>query len=130
MIPAGASPLNILVICNAAPLEIIAASKGNDFAEMSAQVNISHSVTLMDTIDRCMKKLCLTARDLDCIGVGVGPGSFTGIRIAVSTARMFAQVLGKPLVEIPTHLLFAASVPSEINDNILVAFAAKTGHLL
>jgi tRNA threonylcarbamoyladenosine biosynthesis protein TsaB len=121
--------LNILVIDTASPLEIIAACAGESAAETSALVNSSHSVTILDTIDRCLKKLGLSPGDLDIIGVGVGPGSFTGIRIAVSTARMLAQILEKPLVGIQTQLIYAVSVEAERYDNILVAFDAKKGRV-
>jgi tRNA threonylcarbamoyladenosine biosynthesis protein TsaB len=121
--------LNILVIDTASPLEIIAACAGADAVATSTLVQTSHSATLMRAIDGCLKKVGLTPRDLDCIGVGVGPGSFTGIRIAVSTARMLAQVLGKPLVGIGTQLLYAVSIEAEEGDSIMVAFDAKKGRV-
>ncbi len=121
--------MNILVIDTASPLEIVAASRGDAAAETSIAVNTSHSVTILDTIDRCLAKLGLAAADINCLGVGVGPGSFTGIRIAVSTARMMAQVLGIPLVGLPTHLLYAVSVDGERGENIMVAFDAKKGRV-
>jgi tRNA threonylcarbamoyladenosine biosynthesis protein TsaB len=121
--------LNILVIDTASPLEIIAACNGSGDVETSAPVNTSHSATILDTIDGSLKRLGLKPADIDCLGVGVGPGSFTGIRIAVSTARMLAQVIAKPLVGVKTHLLFAVSVAAEPGDGILVAFDAKKGRV-
>lgn len=121
--------MNVLVIDTASSLEIIAARAENGRAETSALSQTSHSVTILSAIDRCLARLGLTPGDLDLIGVGVGPGSFTGIRIAVSTARMLAQVLGKPLVGLPTHLLYAVSIPAEEGDGILVAFDAKKGRV-
>jgi tRNA threonylcarbamoyladenosine biosynthesis protein TsaB len=121
--------LNILVIDTASPLEIIAAARGDAAAETSIVVNTSHSVTIIDTIGRCLNTLGIAASELNCLGVGIGPGSFTGIRIAVSTARMLAQVLGIPLVGIPTQLLFAVSVDAGIGENILIAFDAKKGRV-
>lgn len=121
--------MNVLVIDTASSFEIIAACTGNGAIETSSLPQTSHSVTILPAIDRCLSCLGLAPRDLDLIGVGVGPGSFTGVRIAVSTARMLAQVLGKPLVGLPTHLLYAVSTPAEAGDGILVAFDAKKGRV-
>lgn len=121
--------MNILVIDTASPIEIVAACAGTGAVETSTLVQTSHSTTLMGTIDGCLDKLGLDPRGLDCIGTGIGPGSFTGIRIAVTTARMLAQVLGKPLVGVKTQLLFAVSAGAAEGENILVAFDAKKGRV-
>ncbi len=121
--------MNILVIDTASSLEIIAAARGDEATETSIVVTTSHSVTIMDAIGGCLERLGLGAGDLDCLGVGVGPGSFTGIRIAVSAARMLAQVLGIPLVGLPTHLLYAVSVKADTGENMLIAFDAKKGRV-
>ena len=49
----------------------------------------------------------------------------TGVRIAVSTARMMAQILNIPLVGLQTQDIFAASVENEPDEKILVSFDAK-----
>ncbi|MBN1497840.1 MAG: tRNA (adenosine(37)-N6)-threonylcarbamoyltransferase complex dimerization subunit type 1 TsaB [Spirochaetes bacterium] len=121
--------MNVLVIDTASSLEIIAACAKRGGAMSSALPQTSHSVTILPAIDRCLSRLGITPGDLDLIGVGVGPGSFTGIRIAVSTARMLAQVLGRPLVGLPTHLIYAVSISAEEGDAILVAFDAKKGRV-
>jgi tRNA threonylcarbamoyladenosine biosynthesis protein TsaB len=45
----------------------------------------------------------LTVRDLDRIAVGIGPGSFTGLRIAIAYAKSFAYAAGVPLVGISSY---------------------------
>lgn len=51
-----------------------------------------HSEFLLSEIENALLKLNIKLSDLDCMGVVVGPGSFTGIRISVATIKAFATV--------------------------------------
>ena len=53
----------------------------------------------------------LTAHDIDIFGVAIGPGSFTGLRIGLSTAKGFSYATGKPIVAVPTLEAFAWHFP-------------------
>jgi tRNA threonylcarbamoyladenosine biosynthesis protein TsaB len=119
--------LNILLIDTATNTEIVAASSGNIVSDQTRKVDVSHSATLLESIDRAVKGIGIELSDLNVIGVGIGPGSFTGIRIALTTARMFAQVFELPLIGIKTHLIYALSAVGNANpgENILIAFDAK-----
>lgn len=121
--------MNLLVLDSASSLEIVAAGNGETAVGLCEPVTASHSATLLRSIDSCLASIGLAPRDLDGIAVGVGPGSFTGIRIAVSTARMLAQVLGKPLAGITTPRIFALSLDARPEEGILVAFDAKKGRV-
>ncbi len=57
---------------------------------------------LVPSIDRTIKRLDWKKSDLDCIVVVNGPGSFTGIRTAVVTARTIAQALRIPVIGVGT----------------------------
>lgn len=61
-----------------------------------------HSVYLIPNIVEILNKQKLTIRDLDAIGVNIGPGSFTGIRISAVIARVFAQAANLKLVGVPS----------------------------
>ena len=56
------------------------------------------SERLVPMLEELLAEAGITWRDLDVLGVGVGPGNFTGIRIAVATARGLALGLGIPAV--------------------------------
>lgn len=85
----------------------------------------SHSITLFESIDRSLLSLGITINDINLIGAGIGPGSFTGIRIAVTSARMLSQVLAVPIVGFQTHRIFASSVKGTSGERIIIAFDAK-----
>ena len=57
---------------------------------------------LMPLLEEVLVEACVTWRDLARIGVGIGPGNFTGIRISVATARGLALSLGIPAIGITT----------------------------
>lgn len=57
---------------------------------------------LMPMLESMLSEENLTWADLDAIGVGTGPGNFTGIRISVAAARGLALGLGKPAIGVST----------------------------
>jgi len=117
--------LNILTIDTATDFELISVTSDGKTYEFAENVKMSHSVTMFHSIKQILDEASLSIKDISLIGVGVGPGSFTGVRIAVSTARMIAQILDIPLVGVTTQDIFAASVHREGREKVLVAFDAK-----
>ncbi len=67
-------------------------------AETTINIKKNHSITLMHAIDFLMASLDWTPKDLDRIVVAEGPGSYTGLRIAVATAKTLAHTLNIELV--------------------------------
>lgn len=79
-------------------------------SEYSINHKLTHSEQLMPSIDRMLSSLGYLPKDLDAIGVCIGPGSFTGIRIGVAAANAMAMTLGIPVVGISSLQAMAYSV--------------------
>jgi len=71
-------------------------------SEVYWQSRNNHSVELMPTLVRTLERLNLGPRDLAAIGVAIGPGSFTGLRIGLSVAKGLAQAQNLAVVGVPT----------------------------
>lgn len=61
-----------------------------------------HSQNIMPMVDRLLADIGADINDMDAFAVTVGPGSFTGLRIGIATARAFAQAANKPVVGVST----------------------------
>ncbi|OPH53136.1 tRNA N6-adenosine(37)-N6-threonylcarbamoyltransferase complex dimerization subunit TsaB [Paenibacillus ferrarius] len=71
---------------------------GKLLGEVSSYAERNHSIGLIPHIQELLAKLNLKPKDLQAIAVGQGPGSYTGVRIAVSVAKTFAWSLGLDLI--------------------------------
>ncbi|MBE7016281.1 MAG: tRNA (adenosine(37)-N6)-threonylcarbamoyltransferase complex dimerization subunit type 1 TsaB [Ruminococcaceae bacterium] len=72
---------------------------------------MTHSQTLMPIIDMCFKHSELTVNDIDLFAVSEGPGSFTGLRIGVTTVKGLAHGANKPIVGVNTLEAMAYNLP-------------------
>lgn len=82
---------------------------------------LGHSKTILVQIDQVLKNTGLTLRDMDYIATTVGPGSFTGIRIGVSTAKGLSQSTGIGLI--PLSTMDALSYSNTAPDGTVIACA-------
>lgn len=93
----------ILAIESSAPSASAAVVKdGKLLSEMFLNVGLTHSVTLMPLIKSAVESASLTVDDIDSVAVANGPGSFTGVRIGVATAKGIAQPTNKACVPVST----------------------------
>lgn len=75
--------------------------------------------SLVPTISDFLVELGWTVRDLECIAVGIGPGSFTGLRVGVATAKILAWSLSTQIIGVNTLEAMAVRIPVESEDRIL-----------
>ena len=76
--------------------------KGNVLGYQVSRGTMSHLKDLIPMVDTVLKKCGVSKNEIDLLAPSVGPGSFTGIRIGVSTARALCQALGIKAVPVPT----------------------------
>lgn len=72
----------------------------NMLALYSLQGSVYHSESLSDMVNNILNKFDFELSQIDLISVGIGPGSFTGIRIGLTFAKVMAQVLKKDIVAV------------------------------
>lgn len=73
---------------------------GQLLVEKSLMRQGSHSDALNLLIKDCLEKTKLTLKDVDVFATGLGPGSFTGIRISFNTIKTFSSTFAKPMAGI------------------------------
>jgi tRNA threonylcarbamoyl adenosine modification protein YeaZ len=74
----------------------------------------SRAVTLLEDVDALLRQAGMHTRDVEALAVGIGPGSFTGVRIGLSTARGLALALDIPVAGISTLAALAAGAPGAV----------------
>jgi tRNA threonylcarbamoyladenosine biosynthesis protein TsaB len=79
-------------------------------AEYTLNVVATHSERLLPAIDQILKDSKLTIQEIEGFAVSLGPGSFTGLRIGISTVKGLALATGKAVVGIPTLDVLAHNV--------------------
>jgi len=80
-------------------------------AESRLNVRSTHSERLMTEIEHCLKQSGIKISDIDVFAVATGPGSFTGLRIGLSTVKGFSYATGKQIVSVPTLEALAWNFP-------------------
>ncbi len=111
----SSSPVNALGLFNQSGL----------LGEVNIRLHNRHSERLLANIDFLLKGAGYTVQDLAGIAVATGPGSFTGLRIALSTVKTMIQVLGIPVVGLSTLDLLAYNLVQQPNWLVPVIDAGR-----
>ena len=100
-------------------------SENGVIAETSLSVKKNHSNIVMPIIDNLFKISDLNINDIDKIAVAIGPGSFTGVRIALGIAKGLAMALNKPLIAVNELDILEAIAGGNENEIIPLIDARK-----
>lgn len=80
-------------------------------AEYRLNIEMTHSERLLPAVDHLLTTARVQLADVDGFAVAIGPGSFTGLRIGVSTVKSLAFATGRPLRGVPTLDALAWTLP-------------------
>lgn len=85
----------------------------------------SHTATITTFIKSCIEEAGISYKDLNAISVSKGPGSYTGLRVGVSTAKGMAFALGIPLMAIDTLDYLSQTIKADPGDIIIPMIDAR-----
>ena len=108
----------ILAIDTATPATSLALTRGTRgqgavVASLELSSNVTHSRRLLTGIDWLMKEVGVDWNEIEAIGISLGPGSFTGLRIGMATAKGLATAANVQLVGVSTLDSLASKCVSE-----------------
>lgn len=110
--------LNIDTAIDTANLSI--AENGNILVEISNDGKKDHGSFLQPAIESILKSAGLVFKDIDAVAVSAGPGSYTGLRVGMASAKGLAFALDKPLLTIGTLKILAYAtllqLPAELKN--------------
>ncbi|MBI1742810.1 tRNA (adenosine(37)-N6)-threonylcarbamoyltransferase complex dimerization subunit type 1 TsaB [Candidatus Acetothermia bacterium] len=93
--------------------------------EVSFSARMGQAERLVPAIDSLLKLHRVAQKELQLIAVATGPGSFTGLRIGMATAKGLAQALKIPLVGVPSADAFASRVSSIWTSTVCVVLSDR-----
>lgn len=112
-----------------ASVALLDMEKGNILLEKRSGEERSHLKGLIPMIDELLKETGVNKKDIKYIAPSIGPGSFTGIRIGVATARALAQGLGIKLIPVPTLEAFMYKEGLDKSKAIAIIIYARRGQV-
>ena len=106
----------ILCIETSGPVCSVAIStNGKTVAQAEVTEAFQHAAVLLPNIDDLLRTAEIERSSLDAIAVSAGPGSYTGLRIGVSTAKGLCYSLDKPLIGLSTLKVLAHKIADEVD---------------
>ena len=118
----------LMIDTSARAAKLAIAEPGHLIAEVFADSAFKHGVNLMPLTHHLLSDSSMTIADMDAFGVVNGPGSFTGLRIGMATAKGFARAADKPMVTVSSLKALALSLPRS-EDILCPVIDARRGQV-
>lgn len=118
--------LNILALDTSTPRAAVAVATAAGAVHVATpDPDQRHGRALVPTIRDLLRDAGLAPDGLDFIAVGLGPGSYTGLRIGLTAAKTLAYAAGRPLVGLDSLELVARNAPAEARRVAVIADAQR-----
>lgn len=118
----------LLIDTSNQPLAVAIMNENQILLNHQSNIKKNHSLQLMPVIENMLKEANIVPRDLTEIVVANGPGSYTGLRIGITTAKTLAYALNIPVYEVSS--LKALAHTTDIKDTLIVPiFDARRSHV-
>ena len=98
---------------------------GKPVAERRQEEPKSHAAQLVPMVNECLAECSLKLHDMGAVAVSSGPGSYTGLRIGVSTAKGFAFACDSKIVSVPTLEAMAFPIVHEVGGAVVAMIPSR-----
>jgi len=105
--------VNVLAFDTATQYLSLALHSDKDCLQRQLMLETGHAKILFSEIDALLASAGMTIDDVDLLGVGNGPGSFTGVRVGVSAAQAIAYARSIPVIGVSSLAAIAAQANTE-----------------
>ncbi|MBF0840225.1 tRNA (adenosine(37)-N6)-threonylcarbamoyltransferase complex dimerization subunit type 1 TsaB [Staphylococcus lentus] len=118
----------LLIDTSNQPLAVAIMNENQILLNHQSNIKKNHSLQLMPVIENMLKEANIVPKDLTEIVVANGPGSYTGLRIGITTAKTLAYALNIPVYEVSS--LKALAHTTDIKETLIVPiFDARRNHV-
>lgn len=119
---------NVLVLDTSTNACSVAVQSGEATATRFEIAPRRHTDLLLAMVDACLLEAGISLEQLDVMGCAVGPGSFMGVRLAVSVVQALGLGVSVPTVGLSTLQLLAQTVAAK-SDHVLACWDARMGEV-
>jgi tRNA threonylcarbamoyladenosine biosynthesis protein TsaB len=103
----------LLIYTATAHASVCIAKDGKVLGSLETSDQKSHASFIQPAIESLCKQTGTALNTIDAIGISLGPGSYTGLRVGMATAKGIAYATGKPLIGINTLQIIAAAAKAK-----------------